>query len=170
MADSSPSSNSVHKEPCPIRPEVSDSNHPKYRGVRKRNGGKWVSEIRVPRKNSRIWLGTYSTPEMPARAHDVAALCLKGDKKILNFPHLAESLPRPASNSPSDVQAAAAKAAAMDLPEPSPSLTVDHDDFFNDLGDIEIEFPSLEVFFESVLPQDEFCQDDSVCGRLWDAE
>lgn len=49
---------------------------------------------------------------MAARAHDAAALAVKGRSAFLNFPELAQFLPRPLSKSHKDIQAAAAEAAA----------------------------------------------------------
>ncbi|OMP09633.1 hypothetical protein COLO4_05271 [Corchorus olitorius] len=88
-----------------------ETRHPVYRGVRKRNKDKWVCELREPNKKTRIWLGTYPTPEMAARAHDVAALAFRGKSACLNFADSAWRLPVPASMDPIDIRRAAAEAA-----------------------------------------------------------
>ncbi|KQJ85074.1 ethylene-responsive transcription factor ERF003 [Brachypodium distachyon] len=58
----------------------------RYRGVRQRHWGSWVSEIRHPVLKTRLWLGTYETAEHAARAYDEAAKMLSGPAARTNFP------------------------------------------------------------------------------------
>lgn len=87
----------------------------KYKGVRMRSWGSWVSEIRAPNQKTRIWLGSYSTAEAAARAYDAALLCLKGSSASnLNFPLENSSHFIPQDNiamSPKSIQRVAAAAA-----------------------------------------------------------
>nr|QOY58052.1 dehydration responsive element binding protein 1A [Cynodon dactylon] len=81
------------------RTKFRETRHPVYRGVRRRgNAGRWVCEVRVPgRRSSRLWVGTFDTAEIAARAHDAAMLALAVGDACLNFLDSAELLAVPAS-------------------------------------------------------------------------
>ncbi|MCO5561581.1 hypothetical protein L7F22_015201 [Adiantum nelumboides] len=69
--------------PPSLEPSASD----RYKGVRRRSWGRWVSEIRIPHSRDKIWLGSYGTAKQAARAYDIASLLLRGPScsAFLNF-------------------------------------------------------------------------------------
>ncbi|KAL4589112.1 hypothetical protein LXL04_002014 [Taraxacum kok-saghyz] len=116
----------------------------KFRGVRQRHWGSWVSEIRHPLLKRRVWLGTFETAEEAARAYDEAAVLMSGRNAKTNFPIVKrEPLNKtdggsgsgsgsgsgPGSGSPSSSAATSALSAMLSAKlrkcckSPSPSLT-----------------------------------------------
>ncbi|URE44058.1 Plant organelle RNA recognition domain [Musa troglodytarum] len=75
------------------KPSSSKGVAPKYKGVRRRKWGKWVAEVRYPNTRERLWLGSFATPEMVARAYDAAVYCLRGPGEALNFPDQPPNIP-----------------------------------------------------------------------------
>ncbi|KAL3655821.1 hypothetical protein CASFOL_000217 [Castilleja foliolosa] len=99
----------------------------KFRGVRQRQWGSWVSEIRHPLLKKRIWLGTYESAEAAARAYDQAAILMSGQNAKTNFSN--ETGPNPHTGSPfistptlSDLLGAKLKKSCKNNPS-APSIT-----------------------------------------------
>ncbi|XP_010254403.1 PREDICTED: ethylene-responsive transcription factor WIN1-like [Nelumbo nucifera] len=94
----------------------------KFRGVRQRHWGSWVSEIRHPLLKRRVWLGTFETAEEAARAYDEAAVLMSGRNAKTNFP-----VARAPSGDPNTSEGLSASTLSAKLRRcckaPSPSLT-----------------------------------------------
>ncbi|GJR64739.1 dehydration-responsive element-binding factor 1 [Tanacetum coccineum] len=115
-----------------------ETRHPIYRGVRSREYGKWVCEVRHPITQSRVWLGTHDTADMAARAHDVAVLALRGPTACINFADSVWRLPIPKSSDVLDIRKAAAEAAKAFRPIVEiAKIVYEVDEIFGMLGVID---------------------------------
>ncbi|KAI3414968.1 AP2/ERF domain-containing protein [Psidium guajava] len=90
----------------------------RYKGVRLRKWGKWVSEIRLPNSRERIWLGSYDSAEKAARAFDAALYCLRGRHAQFNFPDSPPDIAGAQGLTPQEIRAVAARF-AREAPENS---------------------------------------------------
>nr|ANY98960.1 SHN1 transcription factor [Triticum aestivum] len=107
----------------------------KFRGVRQRHWGSWVSEIRHPLLKRRVWLGSFETAEEAARAYDEAAVLMSGRNAKTNFPVQRSSTGDPAPAATRDVRGGSSSSSTSNLSQvlsaklrkcckaPSPSLT-----------------------------------------------
>lgn len=95
---------------------TSSSSSRKYKGVRWRKWGKYVSEIRLPNSRERIWLGSYDSAVKAARAFDAAQFCLRGPSANFNFPDNLPDIPGGRSLTPGQIQVEAARFAHADPP------------------------------------------------------
>ncbi|XP_020587432.1 dehydration-responsive element-binding protein 1E-like isoform X2 [Phalaenopsis equestris] len=143
------------------RTKFRETRHPVYKGVRLRGSDRWVCEVREPNKKSRIWLGTFPTAVMAARAHDVAALALRGRQACLNFADSARLHIPPAPASPRSIQRAAAIAAEAFRPAPGQEQQEEAPPSGQPC--MEVESVAAHDGFIDLMDFDEYCYADELC-------
>ncbi|XP_047340532.1 ethylene-responsive transcription factor ERF017-like [Impatiens glandulifera] len=105
----------MSSSPPPPSSEITETNtRVKYKGVRKRTWGKYVSEIRLPNSRERIWLGSYDSAIKAARAFDAALFCLRGSSASFNFPDNPPDIPGGRFLNAAEIQIAASRFANCD--------------------------------------------------------
>ena len=92
-----------------VQPAVPAPPPARFKGVRYRSWGRWVSEIRLPRSRERVWLGSFATAEMASRAFEAASIALHGSpsspdhghrRRRRRLPRAAATGPQPGSGTP----------------------------------------------------------------------
>ncbi|MBA0650589.1 hypothetical protein Goklo_017988, partial [Gossypium klotzschianum] len=63
---------------------VEEEEKKKKRRGRKRPWGRFAAKVRDPLTKTRVWLGTFNSAEEAARAYDVVAITLYGNKAKMN--------------------------------------------------------------------------------------
>ncbi|KAL3830059.1 hypothetical protein ACJIZ3_018861 [Penstemon smallii] len=129
----------------------SSSSSFKYKGVRKRKWGKYVSEIRLPNSRERIWLGSHDTAEKAARAFDAALFCLRGPNAKFNFPDNPPDIANGRSMTPAEIQIAAAEFArsgpsGRHVDSPCPSVSGGAGQVESEVTDMPLDNGFLDQF------------------------